>query len=243
MALITDEIAQGIIDRIAYIEKNLAAAIEGGTGYYDRVTASDDPSVELPLGPAAYSVDQAIASGAFYQSLQIELVQGLRQHLQRVPDEGETKEVYATIDEWLTAVEWRVPSWFNELVFRATGSRLSAANVYDDVVEMGTFAVTGSGTGTFTDGSALSAYTGGNELEAYVPADKTATNVALNVTCKLPSGNTEVKQITVDGAEGTTVDIGDGDIYTDITAVAIASGGSNGEQVKFRSKLDRALAL
>jgi hypothetical protein len=39
------------------------------------------------------------------------------------------------------------------------------------------------------------------------------------------------------------VDIGDGDIYTDITTVTIASGGSNGEQVKFRSKLDRALAL
>ena len=243
MALITDEIAQGLIDRIAYIEKNIAAAIAGGTGYYDRVTASDDPSVELPLGQAAYSVDLAIASGAFYQSLQIELVQGLRQHLQRAPDTGETKAVYATIDEWLTAVEWRVPSWFNELVFRATGSRLSTANVYDDVVEMGTFAVTGSGTGEFTDGSALSAYAGGNELEAYVPAGKEATTVALNVTCQLPSGSTEVKQITVNGEAGTTVDIGDGDIYTDITTVTIASGGSNGEQIKFRSKLDRELAL
>jgi hypothetical protein len=64
MAIISDEIAQGIFDRMAYIEKNLAAAIEGGTIFYDRVTTAEDPSVELPLGLAAHNVDLAIASGA-----------------------------------------------------------------------------------------------------------------------------------------------------------------------------------
>jgi hypothetical protein len=244
MAIIDDAIAQGIFDRVAYIEKNLAAAIDGGTVFYDRVTTSEDPSVELPLGLAAHNVDLAIASGAFYSNLQSELLNGFLQHLQRQPESGETKEVYTTLDDYLAAVEWRVAIQVSELHNRTIGARLAVANVYDDVVEMGAYNVTGSGSGTWVDGLGLSAYTGGNNLEAYIPEGKAATDVLLNVTCKKPDTTTEVKQITVDGEAGDTVDIGDGgDIYIDITLVAIVSGGENGEQVKFRSKLDRPMAL
>ena len=244
MAIIPAADAQGIIDRIAYIEKYLAAAVAGGTNFFARVTDTDDPSVELPMGQAAHNVDLAIASGNFYSNLQAELVNALLQHLQRAPESGETKAVYATIDAYLTAAAYRVPTQFNELVYRVTGARLSAANVYDDEVEMGTYTCSGVGAGAWVDGLALAATCGGNNLEAYVPATKTATNVALNVTCKLPDATTEVKAITVNGAAGTTVAIGDAaDIYTDITLVAITGGGGDGEQVKFRSVLDRVLAL
>jgi hypothetical protein len=249
MALIGDALAQGIIGRISYIEKHLADALDGGTDFVDRLTAAnpDDPSVLLPMLQSAHNVDLAIASGSFYASLQTELVQGLIQHLQRQPDTGESKTVYATVDAWLTAVTWRVPIFFSTLVYRATGSYLSAAHVYDDVKTQGVYTVSGAGAGSWS-AAALEAIdavrTSGNNLEAYVPFGYAATNVVLNVTGTLPDETTEVKQITVNiAADDATrvVAIGDAaDRYIGVDTVEIVSGGVAAEAITIRSKLDRA---
>lgn len=243
MALITNLVAQGIIDRAAYIEKYIGDAIAGGTAFYPRLSELDDPSVELVIGPAAHALDLAITAGDFYSNLQGDLVNALLQHLQRAAETGETKAVYATIDAWLTAVAWRVPIQFSTLCYRTLGSYLLAANVYDDVKTLGSFAITGSGTGTYTDGVALdTVHSGGNNVEAVCTT--AVTSCSLTVTLTKPDATTEEKTITVVGAAGETVAIGSAsDIYTNITTVTINSGGANLQTVTFRSVLDRALAL
>jgi len=233
-----------ITDRVAYIWGALLSAITGGTSFYDTVTATEDPDVELPLGQPAYDQDQSVDDGAWRAHLLDRIVNGLLAHGAL---ESDTKaDVYASLSALLTAVATRVHADFNLAQYQVTAAYITAALVYDEVKEMGLFSVTGSGTGTFADGLALSALTGGNNLEAYIPADKTATNVVLDVTCRIPGAATEVKRITVNGDEFTApVAIGtpDTNIYTDITAVAIVSGGVNGERVGFRSIEDRVPAL
>lgn len=240
MALITDGVAQGMVDLIAANERAAAAAMTGG--FYALLTASNDPDVETVMGKAADAVDLAIAGGNYYASVQGELYNALMQQLALVSQHDASKATYATMDAYLAARGWRVPIEFATVAARQGGS-IAKAYVFDTVKEMGTFAVSGAGAGTFTDGVALdSTNTSGNNLEAYVAAGKSATNVALDVTCVLADNTTEVKSITVDVALDDTVRtvaIGDGDdVYINISSVSITSGGVNGEQVKFRSKAD-----
>lgn len=249
MALINDVLAKAIIDRIGCIEYGIPAAITGGTNFFDRVTAAapDDPSVVLTLAAVAHQVDLALAAGDCYNQVQAPLIDGLLLHLQKQPDEGETKAVYATIDAWLTARAFRVPVEFSALVYRRQGSYLTAANVYDSVKELGLLSMSGSGAGTFSDDDAEAydtVHCGGNNVEAYVPATKTATNINITLALTLPAGTSEEKTITVNGAAGTIVAVGAStDIYTAVTGVTVNSGGANGEQVAFRTKLDRVLSL
>jgi len=252
MPVIGNTLAQEIVGRISYIEKHMAEALAGGTNFFDRLTADnpDDPSVLLPMADAAHRVDLVVASAAGAGNLQVELVNALLTHLQRQPETGETKVVYASIDAWLTAVAWRVPLWFSSLVYRATGAYLSPANVYDDVKTQGVFTVSGAGAGAWSAAAAEAidaVHSGGNLLEAYVPAGSVATDVDLTVTCILPDETTEEKVINVNItaiAATRVVAIGGGtDLYIGVNTVTIQGGGLATEAITIRSKLDRAMAL
>jgi hypothetical protein len=242
MALIGDAVAQGIIDRIAYIRKHVPAAASGGTTFYARVTGTDDPDVELPLGDAAYNVDQLLED---LQAQQDELWDGLVLHLARLSDTKAADAAYSSVDAWLTAREFRVPIQFSAFAYAKTGSYLSKSNVYDDVKVQGVFTISGAGAGSFSAAAAEAidtVHTGGNNMEAVCTTG--VTSCSLTVTLTKPDGTSEEKTITVAGEAGDTVAIGSADdIYTAVTACTINSGGAEDEVVTFRSKLDRPLAL
>lgn len=246
MALISNAIAQLILDKMGYERKFGAAAVTGGTDYYAMLTASNDPSVELVVGPAAQAQDLRNANSDLIANRHTGLLNALLQHLQKAPDTGETKATYQTIGAWLTAAAFRVPIFISQIHNEAfpTVGYLDKAVVYDDVKELGRFSISGAAAGAWSaEGFATidAVHTGGNQLEAV--CEGTVVSCSLTVTATKPDGSSEDKTITVVGADAVAVAIGSAtDIYTAVTAVIINSGGANGNKVKIRTKLDRVLA-
>lgn len=242
MALIGDAVAQGLIDRIAYIRKTVGASVTGGTSFFARVTGTDDADVELPLGQAAYDVDELLED---LQANLGELWDALVVHLARISDTKLAAAAYTSVDAWLTARAFRVPIQFSAFAYERTGSYLTKTNVYDDVKAQGVFSISGAGAGSFSAAAAVAidtVHTGGNNMEAVCTTD--VTSCSLTVTLTKPDGTSEQKTITVVGDAGDVVAIGDSDdLYTAVTACVINSGGAADQVVTFQSKLDRALAL
>lgn len=248
MPIIANGIAQALLDKMGYERKNGALAITGGTDYYALLTASDDPSVELVIGPAAQAQDIRNANADLVANRHTGLLSALLSHLQKAPDSGETKAVYQTLGAYLAAVAFRVPIQISEIhneAFATVGYLLKSL-VYDDVKELGRYSVSGAGTGTWSAvgfGSIDTVHTGGNQLEAV--CETACTAMSLTLTLTKPDSTTEEKTITVVGAVGgEVVAIGTAsDIYVGVASVAINSGGENLNKVKIRTKLDRPLAL
>jgi hypothetical protein len=247
MALIDNAIAQALLDKAAYERKYGALAITGGTDYYDILTASDDPSVELVIGPAAQAQDQRNAAQDLVANRHAGLLNALLSHLQKAPDTGETKAVYSSIGAWLAAAAFRVHVMISEIHNEAfaTLGYLPAAVVYDDVKELGRFTVSGAGAGAWSASGFAEIdtdHTGGNQLEAVCETD--CTSMSLTLTLTKPDETTEEKTITVAGDAGDVVAIGSAsDLYIGVAGVAINSGGAAQDKVLVRTKLDRALAL
>lgn len=246
MPIISNAIAQSLLDKMSYERKAGAAAVNGGTDYYALLTASDDPSVELVIGPAAQAQDLRNANADMVANRHTGLLNALLAHLQKAPDSGETKATYQTVGAWLTAADFRVPIQISEIHNEAfpTVGYLDKSLVYDDVKELGRMSISAAGIGAWSavgfatiDGT----HTGGNQLEAL--CEGAVTSCSLTITATKPDGSSEQKTITVVGADGVAVAIGTADdIYTAVTAVIINIGGAAGNKVKIRTKLDRALA-
>lgn len=131
-------------------------------------------------------------------------------------------------------------------LLRANSKTLEAENVFPPQDTLGTFAVTGSGAGTFTDGSAIDTdLHGGADIEAVAVGVIGAANIDVTAVCVKEDGTTGnyTGQIPSGSLDGAAVDltIAGGAKVVNVTSATIA-GGTNGDDFIIRVKLDRTPA-
>lgn len=142
------------------------------------------------------------------------------------------------LNTWLQAEGLRVSHWWR----RGGNVTISPVNVFPPVTTLGSFAVTGSGAGTFTDGQAVdTTLYGGAQIELEVtgnPIGETAIDVA--VTCVTATGQNVQRtgQIPAQAAAGLKLALEDAtDRIVNITAITI-TGGTNGDAFRVQTMED-----
>ncbi|MHB8867430.1 MAG: hypothetical protein ACYC6T_07985 [Thermoleophilia bacterium] len=145
------------------------------------------------------------------------------------------------LNTWLTTGALRVHHYWR----RGGNTAIQAANVFPPVTTLGSFAVTGSGAGTFTDGQAVdTAVYGGAQIELEVTGNPIGVaNVDVTVSCVHADGSTEdiVGQIPALSSVGFQVELGDAaDRVVNITGIAIANG-TNGDAFRVQTMEDRTI--
>lgn len=257
MAVIADSIFEGVVDRIAkqfdlMYDAMVLATGQGGGYHYTRITASDDYDVEQELGADLYDLDNTDLTYS------VALVPTFRDAINALENHVRAQG-YTSLDGFLTDESLHVSSEFADIYYYVKNTRLSANNVFPPVVEMGRFQVIAAASGLFTDGSALGtgsgSYDGSHyaaaEIEAYIPSGVTIGSVDLHITlnCVEPDGDPAINiVIPALSTYGDTVSIGSG-VYLDITSASFTTPdspttvGSTGDDVKFRSKVERVIGL
>ncbi len=145
------------------------------------------------------------------------------------------------LNAWLSAEGSRV----HYLYKLAGDAALAPANVFPPVSQFGSYAVTGSGAGTFTAGPGInSSLYGGSRVEAEVTdAPIGAANINVSLTCVMEDGSPATKTGTIPSGSivGAKIDLGQaGDKVIQVTAVTITLGTA-GDKFRLQSKVDRAL--
>ena len=152
----------------------------------------------------------------------------------------------AGIDTFLTGEGERVCPQFKEVYEGALGVVLSARNTFTPEVDpMATFDVTGSGAGTFTDGSAIinTSYADAH-LTLYTSTAIGGAQIVATVFVTEWDGTATSKDVTIPASTGSDVEFDVGiaaDKYIDVTNITI-TGGTNGEQFKIKAKVERTIA-
>lgn len=238
----------GILDHIAYVWIN--KALLGPAGYplgtaIDALNNLDLAAVNL--ADAGRQVDTKAAAAAWYDTLYQDLFNKITNHLQADGVTTTAKDVYDSLDEYLTGEALRVHTAFASAWYANMGTRLSKANVFDaSGLILGTIDWSGSGTGALTDGvSTDKTYTGGNGLRWRIPTGKSVTSSSVTLNLELSDGTNEEKTVTIVGAAGATGDIGTPatDWYVDLDSITVNSGGANGNQAVIETVCDRNPAL
>jgi hypothetical protein len=145
------------------------------------------------------------------------------------------------LNTWLTTGALRVHHYWR----RGGNTAISAANVFPPVAILGSFAVTGAGAGTFTDGQAVDTTVyGGAQIELEVTGNPIGVaNIDVTVACVLADGSTVNKVGTIPSGSivGATVALGAAsDRVVNITGITIALG-TNGDAFKVQTKEDRTI--
>jgi len=206
--------------------KNTQRIIALGNTYAD--------AIEDLLGPFRDQVNQVISMPSAYDRFTASL-KALNIHV-------------AGINTFLTAQVERVSPDF-KTAFEVLGlGALSAANTFSPYLsDMGVFTCTGSGAGSFVDGSAVDTdnYYAANLIMEFTTKGG-ATGKTVTVTLTKWDGTSEDKVIVWTGAEsaGAVQDIGThgSDMYTDVTNMSIA-GGDNLDVFTIKSELERVTTL
>jgi len=254
MGLIQSSVLLGIADRCAYqygvIAENWDSInVTGGGYYFQRVTATDDPDVEIPLLNTYYLLDtegfnleNMIKSGL---PKLLTVVTAMDAHFSRVGHTGGW-------DSYLNADAERVSDYFNMVYHAAKSVYMLANNVFsEDENVFGTF----TGAPVFTDGvdygdGSWENYADGSQfaptqLSIVVETGATASNlvVTLNVKNAQNQPTTVQNSVPLNGGVGTSVDMGTAnDRFLDVTGVVIDSGSLAGGNVKIINKVERAVA-
>lgn len=211
-------------------EDTAASAIGKAAAVRDLVTAFADPDeadITADLINPVIAVVEALGRNSTFSTFFAQFNSAVIAHL------GED------LNAWLLADGTRVLPNFK----LACNPNISAANTCPPVTELGTYAVTGSGEGTLTDGDAVdTALFGGAQVEVEV-TDGTvgAADIVVTVVGLTAAGASITKTATITNGSivGTKFDVGlAADRYVDVTSVTI-TGGTNGDAFKIQTKLDR----
>jgi hypothetical protein len=158
-----------------------------------------------------------------------------------------TSHLGANVNTLLSNAGLRVHHYWK----RAGNLQILAANCFPPVTTMGTFAVTGSGAGTWTEdttseGAIDTSLYGCAQLEVEVINQALgAAAITVTVTGTDANGDALVKsssEIAGLSAAGTKADVGtSSDEFATVTSVAV-TGGTNGDDLRIQSKEDRTLS-
>jgi len=253
MPVVSTTIFKTISDRLSKQHSLINTALKdagGGTEHFTTITTSNDYNVELDLNQRGYELDHGLSGIEIFPSIP-EFTNIINSHVTHITNRG-----LQTLDQYLTLSGTNVSSEYDDLHFAIKNSHLNSINVFGPVMQMGTYQVTSGLSGVFTDLDAVGTGSGkagsGNyaaaNCEIYVDTGTTigAKDVNIAITCKKENLATEVKTVKVptgvSGLNTFAIGIPDTNMYLDISDVTHQSGMAD-DLVKFRSKLERIIAL
>lgn len=265
MALIDSTDLLGIADRAAQQYNILQSAfdsanLEGGGFYFDRVTYTEDPDVELPtiqpyrLVDEDLDVDAAIYSGTRLANvINAMLVHFNIRNTSNVPLQVGGWDGYAT--DHNIRYSW----WFNKLYFAVKSQYLLANNVFSETDDIFGTAVIVAGPGVnFTDGvnygtgSSTNRANGSNFAATQLKVVVTtmgANQLDLRLSVKDINNLPTTIDVTIPPSQppGTEIAVGTtSNRYLDVMGVSYkpaASYGTLGDTVTIRNLKERQIAL
>lgn len=230
----TDYLAQAIEVLLTAkgVEDSAATAAAYAAAMRNAITALPDPDeadITVDLLPSAIALVAKIELESQVSSLFAGFNSAITSHLG------------SDVNTLLSAAGLRVHHYWK----RAGNTALLAANCFPPVTILGTFAVTGAGAGTFTDGSSVdTAKYGGAQIELEVINQEIgAANVDVTVTVTLSDGSSDTRagQIPSGSIVGATVQLGaSSDRIIGITNVTVLLG-TNGDDFQVQTVEDRTL--
>lgn len=265
MALIDTTTLLGIADRAAeqynILQEAFASAdTEGGGWYFDRVSATGDPQIEIPLGQPYEIVDQdlevdfAVKNGTRLGNI----VNAMLVHFNQ-PDGSGNPLQPGGWDGYLATKNERVSWWFNKLYFATRNQYLLAINVFSETDDV--FATIEVETGPslkFTDGVnygngdstnlAKGSFFAATQLKVVVQT-MGGTDLVLRLSVKDINNLPTTIDVTVPGgsAPGAEIPIGtSGDRYLDVFGVdfvPFTSFGTLGDIVTIQNLKERNIVL
>lgn len=264
MALIDTATLLGIADRAAkqysLIKTAMESAdVEGGGWYFDRVSSTDDPDVEIPTGLSYEIVDEdldtdfAIRNGTRLSNI----VGAMETHFNR-RDASNNPLQSGGWDGYLSANDIRVSWWFNSL-YRAVKSRsMLAINVFSETDDTFATVEVDAGAVDFTDGVN---YGNGNSTNLANGSNFAATQLRAvvvtmgSVDLDLRLGVKDIDDlpttidvtIPADSPTGTVVEIGlSSNRYLDVISADFVPGGdegTDGDQIQIKNLKEREISL
>lgn len=264
MPLIDTTTLLGIADRAAEQYDILRQAFEsadteGGGWYFDRVTATNDSDVEIPLESSYHDVDEdldvdyAIKNGTLLPNI----VNSMLVHF-NIRDASNQPLQAGGWDGYLSTKDERVSWWFNKLYFVSRNQYMLAINVFSETDDIfGTVEVVAGPGLSFTDGvnygngSSLNLASGSNfaatQLKVVV-GTMGANQLDLRLSVKDINDLPTTIDVTIpaSSAPGTEIPVGTStDRYLDMIGVSFASGnqGTLGDTVTINNLKERQIAL
>jgi hypothetical protein len=230
MALITNSILTGVADRLASqvdsFKTGFNGAVNGGTRYYIRVhngvgAPAGDYDVENALITPSNTLDQNTFSGTFFRSTYQDLINALDTHV--------LSKNAVSFNSYLNVSGIDVHPNFDEVWKQVKSTHLLARNVFfsEANIPVATFTSTGSGTGTYAEGTGIST----NPDSTYVPGVSNYGATKMIVVPNQTVGSDivlNVRLVKENLAGGTN---------TDSDNITIAAGTTSGTQFPIKSSL------
>jgi len=267
MPLIDVPTLLGIADRAAYQTMTYSNAvdllsIEGGGYYFDRVTATNDPDVEIPTDRNYHSVDEQLPNLDWLLSHGTQLptiIGSMDAHFARRTGPGGAALQTGGWDGYLYQEGERVSQWFNRLFFATRGFYMLAINVFSESEDLfGTADMSGGPTINYTDGvnygngadynPANGSNYAGTQLKAKV-VTMGASSLDIRLSVKNLNNNPVTIDVNIPGSTpvGTEIAIGTAsDRFLDVMGVSLIpmSGyGTVGDTIEFYNLKERQIAL
>jgi len=255
-----------VADRAAYqygqiIDTMAAISLQGTEYYWETITATDDPDVEVPTLQLYRATDEDLdpIRVGHYGTLLGNIITGMQGHFNSDDGTGNPFQIGGW-DGYLTTKDERVSQYFGELFFSIIGAYMLAKNVFsegDDV--FGTAEVIVGPAITFTDGinygngdasnPANGAFFAGTQLRAKAEVNIGAANLDLRLAVKDLNDNPTTIDVTIPAGtpSGTFVDVGvAANRFLDVTGIGFVPAGNTGtlgDEVTIRNKKERQIAL
>ena len=263
MPLIDSVTLIDIADRCAWQYNQIAASFENiaptGTGswgtdseyYWQRITATDNPDLEIPTLNVYYTADYGInMSNAIKSGVPqfAAIVTGMDAHFSRMAYTGGW-------DAYLTDNDERVSDYFNQVYFLAKSQYMLANNVFSETVDtFGTWEYGDIFTGgvTYGNGSISNRANGSSfaetQLKMVVDSGSTSVTDLTLVVTGMTLGNPSPVTITsvniTAGSPGSEIVLGtSSDKFLQVTNIQADPGhpGSSGNEVLLRNIKERTV--
>jgi hypothetical protein len=267
MPLIDTTTLLRISDRAAYqysqIKSTMAAISVAGTNgkYFDMVTATDDPDVEIPTVALYENTDNDFLPGMAAKdgTLLGNIIGGMENHFNMRDANTGLPLQPGGWDGYLYTKGIRASQYFAELFYACHGFYMLAVDVFSEGVDTLATAQVIAGPGiTFTDGisygdgSPTNPANGTNfaatQLKAYV-VSMGATQLDLRLSVKDINNNLTTIDVSVPGGSAPATEItigGTSDRFLDVTNIILKPGGSagtSGNVIRIRNKKERQIQL
>ena len=263
MALMTKTMFEGFADRIAkqysYFKVCFTAVANTAEGenYYNRITMSELPDVEINMLASCKTQDDwSVGSSTLVNAIRsftsfTNVVKSFETALRA--DGTLTSKTY---DGFCESVSTKVSDYTNQVYFAANSVYMYSHNVWcEDTKVLATGEMTGATTLAYTAGDTLYAGTysatqradgthfGAVGLKVVIGGSQTISSLVVDVTGRNALGVTQTVAVTISGAPAVEVNVGTSEVFLDVTNISRTSGGTTGDVFTIVNKKDRVIAL
>jgi len=210
---------------------------KGAANNVATLAAVSDITVQADLGRVFQARATAVRAAALYRGLGGSVVQ-------RALDRHYGESGAGSLNAFLTSAGIRVHPDLRKIGMQVDAVNAFAATAVDP---MASFAVTGSGAGTYTAGTDIDTTLYGKANLVVKPTALVgAATITATLTLRLLDGSQETKTVSLPSgtASGTAIEIGTPgtDMYVGVDGISI-TGGTNGDAFKVVSTVERTVTL